>query len=166
MIIPPQYGSWLAALGFDEVSFGYSGIKLFSSAELDKAQIGYSVGVDGQSLCDGSPGRRQPEWLVIGYDTEVGDPFIVDTSDETLRVMTAMHGQGTWDAHPIARSLDAFGETLRVIREIAAGREYPVALEKNPLPDDERDKVLDKINDLNGGEVGMDFWKILLGMEC
>ena len=166
MITLAQYASWFEALGFNTVSFGYSGITLFAPGELDKQQIGYSRGADGQSFCDGRLGSWQPQWLVIGQDTLVGDPFIVDTSHPSSRVMTAMHGEGPWNPYQIARSLDVFGETLRTIRQIAVGREYPVALEKNPLPEAERDKVLDEINRLNGGAIEMDFWKIFLGMEA
>src|SRR5262249_30688813 len=162
MFLPPQYASWLERLGFEEISFGYSGIKLFSPAELDERQIGYSRGADGQSFCDGRPGRWQPEWLVSGYETTCGDPICLDTSCESLPVLTAMHGQGVWDPDLVAVSLQAFGQTLQLVCEIGIGREYPVALEENPLPEQELGRVLRRIGQLNGGEIGMDFWSIFL----
>src|SRR5436853_4533148 len=119
MPIPPEYSAWREALGFDEISFGWSGVRLFPLAELDEGQIGYSRSQDGQSFCDGVEGSWKPERIVIAYDTGLGDPITLDTSSPTLRVMTAMHGEGKWEPHPIARSLNVFAATLRALKEIS-----------------------------------------------
>ena len=52
--------------------------------------------------------------------------------------MTAMHGEGSWEPEPIAKSLSALAIALRAIKDISVGREHPVALEQNPLSDSER----------------------------
>ena len=164
MTIPPEYYAWREALGFEEISFGCSGVRLFPLAELDDGQIGYSHSQEGQSFCDGAEGSWKPEWIAIGYDTGLGDPFILDTSSPTLCIMTAMHGEGAWEPYPIARSLEAFAATLRTLKEISVGREYPVALENNPLLAAEKDRVLQLIRSANDDEVDVDFWEALLGV--
>src|SRR5579864_6181301 len=78
MNIPPQYAAWREALGLDELSFGCGGIRMFSLVEMDEAQVGYSRAEDGGSLCDGAVGSWKPKWIVIGYETGLGDPIILD----------------------------------------------------------------------------------------
>jgi hypothetical protein len=162
MTIPPQYGPWFRALGFAEVSFGCGGLKLFAPEELEEGQVGYSRSQEGKSFCDGAPGSWKPEWIVIGYDTGLGDPIILDTSAPELPVMTAMHGEGSWEPQVIARSLEDFAAALRAFRQVAAGREYPVALEQNPLSPEERENALQQIRGAEGDEIDMDFWEALL----
>jgi hypothetical protein len=162
MKIPPEYPLWLEALGFREVSFGYSGLELFALEELGEGQTGYSKSPEGRSLCDDGPGSWKPEWLVIGHDTLVGDPIILDTASSTLRVTTAMHGEGSWDPYPIASSLPAFANALRIIRQYSEGREYPVALEQNPLPPEDRRRALKLIQDANDAEITLEFWELIL----
>ena len=162
MKIPDRYAAWRNALGFDDISYGVGGIRIFPLAEIDEGQIGYSLSPDGDSLCDGAEGSWKPEWVVIGYETGLGDPIILDTSNSDFQVMTAIHGEGSWEPQPIAKSLEAFGMTLRAVREISTGREYPVALENNPLSDDERRSVLQAIRKINGDEIEMGFWEATL----
>jgi len=162
MNIPPAYPHWLETLGFDEVSFGYSGLKLFAVEELDKCQTGYSSSPEGKSLCDGSPGSWRPEWIAIGHDTLIGDPIILDTAGSQLHVMTAAHGEGSWDPYPIASSLQAFAAALHVIHECSAGRENPAALEEKPISAQERSQALEKIQAANVGEINLEFWQLIL----
>src|ERR1041385_6324606 len=105
---PPEYVPWLESLGFNEISFGYGGLKLFLPGELDDGQVGYSRSREGDSLCDGAAGSWKPEWTAIGYETLMGNPIILDMSGSSLRVATAMHGEGAWEPDPIATSLRAF----------------------------------------------------------
>lgn len=124
MKIPPEYPQWLESLGFTEVSFGSGGLQLFPLDELNEGQTGYSKSPEGKSLCDGAPGSWKPEWTVIGNDTSVGDPIILDTASPGLRVMTAMHGEGSWEPYTIATSLRVFAFALRIIKKSSEGREY------------------------------------------
>jgi len=162
MKIPPAYAAWREALGFDEFNFGYSGIRVFPLSEVDEGQVGYSRAEDGRSFCDGAEGSWKPEWIVIGRDTLLGDPIMLDTSHPDLQVMTAMHGEGSWEPQPIAKSLQTLAIALRAIKDISVGREHPVALEQNPLSDSERLQVLQTIRQANNGEIGLDFWEGIL----
>jgi hypothetical protein len=165
MQVPPEYVSWLAQLGFREIRFGYGGIELFSPEVLDAAQIGYSRSAEGESFCDGKPGSWRPEWLAIGQDTLLGDPIILDTSIRELPVMTAIHGEGSWDPKVIAETLRGFGEALREIKRASGGREHPVALEQNPPPEDERRLVLARIRNAIGPRAEIEFWRGMLEEE-
>lgn len=162
MKIPAKYATWRNPLEFDELSFGISGIRLFSMAEMDDAQVGYSRTEDGRSLCDGSKGCWKPEWIVIGHETGLGDPIILDASSLKFPVMTAMHGEGEWSPQMIAESLEAFGASLQAVKEISAGREDPAALEQNPLSDNDRERVLERIKSANRSEMDLDFWAAIL----
>jgi hypothetical protein len=164
--VPPEYISWLARLGFREISFGYGGITLFTPEEIDYAQTGYSRSADGESFCDGKPGSWRPEWITIGHDTLLGDPIILDTSTREFSVMTAIHGEGSWDPEVITGSLAGFGDALREVKRASVGREHPVALEQNPLPEDERRFILARIRNAIGPRADIDFWRGLLEGEA
>jgi hypothetical protein len=158
MKVPPEYAQWRSVLEFDEVSYGVGGIRIVPLEELDRFQVGYSRSPDGDSLC-GAEGKWQKEWLAIGHETAAGDPVLLDV--ETMRVMTAAHGEGTWDPEPIAVSLEGFGSALSVFRELAVGRENPVQLEARPLTDKERETASSRIIQANP-DVVVFFWDLLL----
>jgi hypothetical protein len=161
MTIPSQYGPWLQALGFHEISFGCGGLRFFSLEEIDQAQVGCSRSPQGVSFCDGEPGSWKPEWIAIGYETGLGDVIILDTSRPGFPVMTAMLGEGSWNPDDIAGSLADLAVALRAFKEVSAGREDLVALEQNPLSSEERDRATQLIR----GAVGDDaciFWETLL----
>jgi hypothetical protein len=146
---------------FPNLAFGASGILLVNAAELDKAQIGYGVSPTGELLAGYSVGDWNPHWLVIGHDELVGDPIFVDSSQTSLPVYTAMHGVGDWEPVRIGDSLESFFRAMQVVHSVAEGRETPVALENNPLSDDDRSRVLERIRDLNPTSES-DFWASLL----
>jgi hypothetical protein len=160
--VPQEYNGWFASLPFHEVSFGYAELKLYSPAEMDEVQIGYARSVEGESLADGQPGSWKPEWIVIGNDELLGDPLILDTTNADYPVMTASHGEGSWDARVIASSLDAFAFALKTIRQLSAGRENPAKLEQRPLPEQERERALQAIRASNRGEIDLEFWSLIL----
>ncbi len=160
MIIPSKYATWFESLGFNEIAFGYAGLKLLSPDELEEGQTGYSSSSAGEALCDGKPGSWKAEWIAIGYDTSLGDPIILDTSN--AQIMTAMHGEGSWEPHPIAKSLHAFGIALKEIQRASTSREHPAALENNPLSEEERDRILDMILTASGDGINLEFWRLIL----
>ncbi len=162
-IVPSEYVALREGLGFDEVSLGVGGVKLLAIAEIPRAQIGYSVSPGGKSLCDGSSGSWNPAWIVIGIETCCGDPIILNTSDTMLPVMTAMHGEGSWQPYSIAKSIRAFTASVREVKRIEAGRENPVEMESNPLPAGEKTAILHRIDTLNDNEIDLAFWDLLLG---
>jgi hypothetical protein len=144
-----------------KVSFGYATIHVYRPPELKSGQVGYSISPTGESLVGDKDGDWSRAWLVIGYDETCGDPIFIDRSKERYPVYTAIIGKGRWDPVPIAVSLQAFGRALSAIATVATGREYPVALEQNPLPAAERDKALAAIRQDNP-QIGLDFWQTLL----
>ena len=79
---------------FKEVFFGSNGFSIVDEASINNLQLGYSVHPDGSDLSGSNEGDWQKSWIVIGTDTEVGDPFFVDINDPLLPVYTAMHGMG------------------------------------------------------------------------
>lgn len=162
--IPATFRNWRALLPFDEISLGFGGIRLVALAELKDSQIGYSESLEGKDLCTGAPGDWRSDWVVIGEDTCVGDPLILDTSSEVLAVFTAMHGQGQWDPYPVAASLEGFNAALHAIVRLSHGRENPVALERNPIAQEERDRALSVIGAANPG-VDLQYWDLLLGSD-
>lgn len=61
-------------------------------------------------------------------------------------------------------SLAALRDTLSALAEIAKGREYPTALEQNPLPEAERNAFLATVRRLNPG-IDIGFWEQLVRGE-
>ena len=157
MDTPPRYKTVLATLPSLEVEYGAGGIKLFTDGELVDGQIGYAVGRNGKPL-EG----WQPNWIVIGNDTGLGDPIILDIADPNLPLFTAWHGEGMWDLRPISTSVEAFAICFRAFAAIAIGRENPVQTEKNPLTVAERDTYLSHTSETHGGRIGNDFWEAIL----
>jgi hypothetical protein len=87
-----------------EVEVGVFGISLFPPEELDEGQEGYA-------------GEGWPEhWLVIASEVGAGDPVILDC--ESGKVLTAEHGQGSWEGEAVARSVDAFFAILKALDDI------------------------------------------------
>jgi hypothetical protein len=161
MKTPPEYAHWRAALGFDEVSYGIGGIWMASLEELHEFQLGYSRTPDGR-LGTGAQGEWKKEWIAIGHETSMGDPIILDV--DTMRVMTASHGEGEWTPELIATSLEGYRAALKELRRLANGRKDPVQLEANPLPARERETALSRIAQANPG-LDLFFWEMQLGDE-
>jgi hypothetical protein len=146
-----------------EISFGFTEFNLFSPEDLEDEQVGYSRRPDGSSLVTGEPGRWREEWLVIG-DNQLGDPIFVDRSSSQLTVLTAGHGMGRWDAFIIADSLRNFSAILDRLRTMAVGREDPVALENNPVSEDEQNGFL-KFVESNNPRSEISFWEVLFEID-
>jgi len=161
MTIPTRYLELISSLPATEVSFGAGGIRLFTDNELEEGQVGYSVDPNGSSLCGEEDGEWKSTWLVIGYDTGVGDPIFIDTSDSKLPVLTAIQGEGAWDPKPIAISIEAFGRILLEFRRIAEGRANPVEAEGNPIAITERDAFLSLVAKINERKIEPEFWNDL-----
>jgi hypothetical protein len=159
--MPARYTAVLANIQMREVSYGTGGLKLFDQVELPNGQVGYSIGRDGVSLCTTETGAWQPRWIVIGYDTGMGDPLILDIADPTLPVYTSMPG-GPWEIQPIAISLEAFARCFHEFSEIAQGRSNPVERGENPLSDADRETYRSRIAKINDKGIDPDFWDALL----
>jgi len=156
IVIPSSYQQMRAALLLDRVSFGCMGVELYPVGKLPLAQRGYGVlpYVDEDSEWD-------PAWVVIGCEDLTGDPIFIDTEDEDFPIYTAEHGAGRWSPQLIAFSFQHFIAILRQVQRLARGRENPVALERNPISEAEREEVLAFIR-RNNPDVSMDFWEFWL----
>lgn len=87
-------------------------IYLFHKEEFKEGQIGYRYDMEGNSLIGADEGDWQESWIVIGYETDLGDPIFVDT--KTLCVYTAEHGVEKWEPVCIANHID---EVIEVVRD-------------------------------------------------
>ena len=144
-----DYESFREGLAAADIDFGIGGITLAPVAELDSEQEGY--GGDDWSI----------SWLVIGRETSSGDPIFVDLAEDPPPVLTAMHGEGSWDPERIADSLDGLATALDALARVADGRSSPVELDENPLPDDERGAFLRSVKDANP-RASTDFWELVV----
>jgi len=109
----------LKAFEHKDVFFGPQGFKVVcKTAELNKAQIGFSINKNGKSLIDNTQCSWQSSWLVIAQDTELGDPYFVDMADENLAVYTALaEEENKWQATLVASSLNGFAQCLSLIHQ-------------------------------------------------
>ncbi len=162
MKLPNRYNEVRGSLPTAEVSYGCGGIKLFSAAELEEGQVGYSVAPDGTSLCSREAGAWQPHWLVVGCETACGDPLFIDFEIAASPVFTAMHGAGTWEPARVAASVETFAKCLEAFSHMATRRSTPVEREANPLSDEERLSFLRRIAQLNETSGAPEFWDFLL----
>ena len=103
-------------------------------------------------------------WLVIGRDTLIGDPLFVDLDDAQAPVYAASHGEDEWDPDRVAASLDGFFASLSALADIAEGRDSPVAVENNPLTDDEHDRFLGTVAEANPG-IETWYWEQVLEVD-
>jgi len=146
MTIPDKIKNYLSDA--DDISLGYNEINFVPLHNISKGQVGYSVDMNGNSLITGNDRDWQEEWLVIAND-QLGDPIIVDISSADLKVLSAAHGQSTWEPFVIADSLDSFKVIISILNDISKNRRNPVDLEKNPISDKERQNALTKIEEQN-----------------
>jgi len=145
-----------------QVSYGIGGIEVFAESTLEERQLGYSVAPNGRSLYGSAQGEWHPAWIVIGQETACGDPIFIDIASSNVPVLTAMHGEGSWDPTLIAISLDAFAQCVKEFAAIAQGRVNPIAVEANPITALERTSFLERMEKINGGQADLEWWSVLL----
>lgn len=131
-----------------DISFGYNEINFFKADSLEEEQVGYSFDTNGKSLITGQEGDWQKEWIAIATD-QMGDPFIVDTSCTNLKVLSAAHGEGTWEPFIVADNLDNFKSIISILNKLSKNRTSPVDLDKNPITKKERQNSLREIEQHN-----------------
>jgi len=140
-----------------EIYFGCHGFNLIKSNQIDEMQLGYSVHPDGSDLCGTNEGDWFKEWIVIGTDTEVGDPFFVDSNDTNYPVYTAMHGMGSWEPDLVSKTLEAFLEGLIYLQSIS-NQSYSLIdpNEKTVVDEVQLNSIKTKLIELCGTD---DFWE-------
>jgi hypothetical protein len=144
-----------------QVSFGCTTIRIYRPSELASGQVGYSISPTGEVLSGDNNGDWRRSWLAVGYDETCGDPIFIDRAEEGYPVYTAATGNGCWNHQRIAVSLAAFAQALSAVAAAAQGRENPVALEKHPLTQQEKEAALATIRRHNP-KLDLGFWEGLL----
>ncbi len=95
-----------------EIFFGPQGFKqITSEEELNAAQLGFGVNESGQPIANTASnniGDWQTAWLVFARDTELGDPYFVDTLKPELPVYTGFLGDNGWEEELVASSIEAY----------------------------------------------------------
>ena len=117
--------SQLKAFEHKKVFFGPQGFNVVSkTVELNEAQIGYSIDKNGKSLVNSDSnnenmsGNWQSSWVVIATDTELGDPYFIDITDENLAVYTALaEKENQWQPTLVSSTLDGFSKCLTAIHQ-------------------------------------------------
>lgn len=79
-----------------DIELGTYEIYLFSQNELEKGQIGYRYDKHKNSLISKEHGKWKDEWIVIGYETDMGDLVFVNIDDDAYPVYTAERGTEVW----------------------------------------------------------------------
>ncbi|ABS23567.1 thiamine transporter [Bacillus cytotoxicus] len=81
-------------------------IYLFHKDEIEKGQIGYRYDKNNHSLIGENEGEWKESWIVIGYETDMGDPIFVDTDNALYPIYTANKGREIWEPVCIADSIN------------------------------------------------------------
>lgn len=137
MSIPADYEAAREKFALTRLEFPGAEIELFPVAEIASRQSEFSK----------HPNWR-PHWLAIGIDHSVGDPLFLNVKDAALPVLTWMPEIDP-DAWMVAVDPEVFFEALKLA---AAADEDP-------------EKVLESIDELNDGAVDLDFWASILDQE-
>ncbi len=162
MSVPDGYATVLAKLPTLKVSFDVGGLELFPAWSLENAQVGYARTPDGKSLLGQDGGAWKANWMVIGREACCGDPIFVDVEDASVPVFTARHGEGSWNPQQIAISIEAFAACFQEFALIARSRTNPVEIQEHPVEDAERAAFLSRIEQLNAGSTGQEFWELMV----
>lgn len=99
---------------------------------------------DGGELSGPNEGDWQESWVVIGADTEVGDPFFVDTNDPSFPVYTAMHGMGEWSTELVSTSLSSFLESLAYLNSVGKQEHAQIDPDENTVTDPVKSTAIEK----------------------
>lgn len=137
--------------GLKEVYFGSNGFSIADVSSINDIQLGYRVHPDGTDLTGSNEGDWRKGWIVIGTDTEVGDPFFVDTNEPSLPVYTAMHGMGEWNAELVATSLPSFLETLSYLSGLSKQEFARIDPDENTITDTKELSAIEKkLHEISG----------------
>lgn len=90
--------------------FGPQGFQLFSSEEEQRA-------VQRKFTDDPSWNNA---WFIVGMDTELGDPYLINKSSDDAVVYTGVFNGNTWELVPVAETIYSFIECLTLLRTVSA----------------------------------------------
>ena len=144
LLLPVSYQNLRDARQCPEV-----GLTIYAIGEIEKGQIGYRVDPNGNSLI-GDGDRWRHNWIVIGHEDLCGDPIFIDTESGDMPVLTAVHGQGSWESNLIAKSAVAFFASVDVVNSVRQGSS-------------DAESGLTRIAEENAGcDIDLEFWSLLL----
>ena len=128
----------------DDVEIGMSEIHLYSKDEIEDGQLGYRIDNKGNEI---------KEWIgdnyiVIGDDSALGDPIIVDINDDKLPVFNMFHDD--WSS--LQKIAYDFNQYIDILDKI----------DGSDLSDEEeKDKLITEIVKIVPKD-GQDYWESLL----
>ena len=130
--------SLLKPLQQNTVYFGPQGFEVISHKdELQSAQQGFSLDANNQPLSASEKANWQDNWLVFARDTELGDPYFVDSNEQQLPVYTAFLNDNGWQIELVASSLQGFVQSLNLLFE-AKQQKAPLFVPDNTCIDDQQ----------------------------
>ena len=98
-----------------EVYFGPQGFKFFADQlEQESVQVQFSSTVNEMGN-----NTWNENWLVVGVDTELGDPYIVVEESDDTSVYTAIFTGEIWELIPVALSFERFLICISMLQELA-----------------------------------------------
>ncbi len=139
------------------MSLGYRTLQLLHPDDINAAQQGYRYDNSGKDLTGPKQGDWHAEWFVVAEEDFLADPIFINVMEDVFPVYTAMHGASKWVPERIADSFEGFFAALGLIAAVSEGREHPVGLTKNPLPDGEMVRILTEIETRNP-KSSLGFW--------
>lgn len=99
---------------------------------------------------------------VIGYDSALGDPYMVDLSSSELTVYKYSIGSKQ-EPRMVNSSASGFFKTLSIYKELSVGREHPVACRKNKLGFIKKLKFIRQIKKIDSSASKSHWWLMLHG---
>ena len=152
----------LSSLDSNEVFFGPQGFIIVDSpSALKTAQHGFGTDQDGDNLSGNKIGDWQPSWQVIARDTELGDPYFVDVSQEAFPVYTAFLGDAGWEAELVATSLVSFISCMNLLHTAGAQTQAQFFPDKSTITDGEY--LTELLSKLSVSSESPDFWHLFMG---
>jgi len=127
----------LSALDSNEVFFGPQGFVISNTlAALEEAQYGFGTDETGNDLSGTNAGDWQSSWLIIARDTELGDPYFIDASQDEFPVHTAFLGESGWEVELVATSLLGFIKCMNLLHSNGEQAEAQFVPDENSIVDE------------------------------
>ena len=126
-------------------------VRFFSSPEITREQIGFTLKEDGTPRDPGN-GEWKKSWVLIATSSLLGDPYFLDVSkldaEGDCAVYSAMNGAGRWEPRLCGST---FAQFLRIL---AAGMEVAQGFGEAMMDDDDeaafREAFGQKIKTIDG----------------
>jgi hypothetical protein len=135
-------------------------VRLFSSTELAREQMGFALKEDGTPREAGKDSEWRKSWFLIAQSSLLGDPYFLDVAkldaEGDCAVFTAMSGAGRWEPCLCGSS---FAQFLRIL---AAGMEVAQGFGEAMMDDDDeaafREALGHKIRTIDGAALRAGHW--------